>query len=483
MSSNPRTIVIYGSGLAAQLTAAAWASQMSETDRVRLISPNADQASDLFYGSCTAPSGYEFFRAIGLDEPVLMSQTEATFSFGTEYKNWPGVANSWVQCFHLPLPLISGVPLQHFLTARGLPLEPYLVSAQAALSGRFAHPPNDPKSPLSRAEYGYHFSVSEISKLLVKMNAARSVETLQEAIKSVHVDANKISCLELASGEKIKADLFVDCSGTGRLLVGALDTKFQSLRRLQARLLSEPVDQTAAPCRSLSALTDGWRSVTPLQSRIETVTICQPNPQNLDTDTLDELVVEADMGFRDRPWRGNCVAIGHAAWMLEPLTTAPMMMLQRDIERLLDLIPVAEDFRVEEREYNRRYLNDLEHISAFQRAFFEIETPPQSGYWKDATGQPVPEKLRRKLTQFESRGILARYDLEPFNEEDWMILHNGMGLKPRRYDRQVDGIAAEDIDRQLASLAGGVAQLIPKMPPHHIYMTNLKRYLEKQKHG
>jgi hypothetical protein len=28
-----------------------------------------------------------------------------------------------------------------------------------------------------------------------------------------------------------------------------------------------------------------------------------------------------------------------------------------------------------------------------------------------------------------------------------------------------------------------IDQVVPRMPPHHLYMTKLKQYLEKQTHG
>ena len=70
---------------------------------------------------------------------------------------------------------------------------------------------------------------------------------------------------------------------------------------------------------------------------------------------------------------GNCVAIGHAAEVQEPVTHAPMLLLQREIERLLTLVPCSGDMSVERREFNRQSADDFTHAEIFNRALFETK--------------------------------------------------------------------------------------------------------------
>lgn len=477
MTSPSRTIVVYGGGFAAQLTAAAFSRSLGRAARLIIVAPDQIVESDALYGSTSAPTAHNFFESMGLDEPTLMVRTQSAFSLGTRFTNWPSSSPSWMQTFHLPLPLLSGVPFQHFLTARGAALEPYLISAQAAAKGVFAHPPDDPRHPLSRAEYGYQFSVSELREFLSERNATQEIELVAERLREVQVASGRISALVLESDRRVEADLFIDCSADERGLVSALGASFETARDLRASSTQQEGGQLGPAYRSLAANDQGWTASTPLQGRTDTLSIMHSGASS------DSATFEFRTGRLDEAWAGNCVAIGHAAWVLEPLTPAPMMLLQRDIERALELIPVTDDHRVEAREYNRRFEDDIAHTNAFQRALFAVENVPQTPYWQDAAAVPIDEKLRRKLAQFKSRGIFVRYDLEPFNEEDWAILLNGMGVKPERYDRQVDGVDRASVTQQLEGIERAVAQMVSKMPPHHVYMTNMKRYLEKQKHG
>ena len=479
MSDASRTIVIYGGGFAGHLAAAACAAGLGERTRIILITSQQAEASDFLYGNITAPSAYDFFRSVGLDEPTLMLQTRSTFSFGTMFENWPSPSSSWMQTYHLPLPVIQGVPFQQYLTARGEPLEPYLVSAQAARSGAFAHPPRDPNHPLSRAEYGYQFSVSELSKTLSERNSTSPIEVISAEVQSVQVQGDTIESILLDTGHEIEASFYIDCSGQKRRLIQELGAAFQTDRKLRASRTAEKMEQTGAPYRSLTATENGWQASTPLQGGCETLSIEHFDASN----DAGKLYQDMFVGKLDRAWVGNCVAIGHSAWCVEPLTAAPMMLLQRDIERVLELIPVSDACRMEAREFNRRFEDDIAHANAFQRAMFEVERLPQAPYWQEATLVPAGDNLQRKLAQFKSRGIFVRFDLEPYNEEDWAILYNGMGLKPGRFDRQIDGVDKANVERQLSGLKHAVAQVVSKMPPHHLYIANLKQYLEKQKNA
>jgi tryptophan halogenase len=188
------------------------------------------------------------------------------------------------------------------------------------------------------------------------------------------------------------------------------------------------------------------------------------------------------LGHRAGAWSGNCIAIGHAAAVFEPVTAAPLLTLQLDIERLLSLIPVSGDFSFECREYNRRFAEDALHIALFHQALFATETAFESGYWRQACGAPMSEKLKRKIDQFESRGILVEYDLEPFNEQDWIILHYGMKRRPARYDRLADAVDAAVMDSQISAMQSAVLQMAKKLPAHTIYLTNLLKYL-RDNHG
>lgn len=471
-----RSIIVCGGGLAASLTALSLARGLDETCGIIQIRGAAVPQEDVLYGNATDPASYNFLRRLGLDEPTLLLKSAASFSYGCHFRKWLS-SHSWLQCHHAPFKTISGIPLFHHVTRASAALQPLLVSAQAALAGRFAHPPSDPGNALSQAEYGYQTDPCELTRLVDAQLANTHVRRVDADIRSIEAEGSRLTAIQLDTGETVTATLFIDASGPSRRAINSAGGRFNAERTIGATKTTRATDQLGPPCREIETNALGWTSKAFLQNG-EHVLHVGP----ADTAENPDAHFTVELGHLTDAWVGNCVAIGHAASVVEPLTPAPMIMLQRDIERLLELIPVLDDMSVEQKEFNRRFREDTAHITMFQDALLSGSDAPASSYWRDALSKPHNEKLERKIKQFTNRGILTRYDLEPFNDEDWTIAHMGMGRVPSQYDRQVDRISKDETERNLTHMSETIKQLIPKMPPHHIYVAKLKQYLEKKNH-
>lgn len=467
-----KAIIVCGGGLSGHMTAVYLSQQLSASQRIIFLPNFGSSSFDFMYGGATSPTAYEFLRRIGLDEPNLIQNAAASFSLGTHIQQWPNTASDWVQCHHLPLPALNSVPFQHHLSRDGSDLQSLLVSAAAAKSGKFAHPPQDTRVPLSRAEYGYQFEASQIVRLLEAELLRSGVQIRTERVEEVDVSASKVVGLILESGDRLQGDLFIDCSGPERRLLSALNASFSAKRQVSASAEFVRTERLGPPARRLSARPEGWQIETHVQGGVAKVSVAADDGQ--DTVTL---------GRVEQAWIGNCVGLGQSAYVMEPLSPAPMMLLQADIERFLELIPVSNDCDMERREYNRRFKDDVSHASLFQDALLMSPEAFQTPFWEEAVASAHSDALERKIVQFEHRGLLVKYDLEPFNDEDWLILHSGMGRTPKQTDRQVERVALQDTQRQFAGLQSAIQQIVSRMPPHHDYVVNLKRYLEKQKHG
>ena len=470
--NSKRTIIVCGGGLAGYLTVAHLCSQLTASHRIVFLPECGTPTFDFMYGSATSPSAYEFLRRIGLDEPNLIQNTATSFSLGTHIQKWPLEGSDWVQCHHLPLPALNAVSFQHHLFRDGSDLQALLVSSVAARAGKFAHPPQDPKIPLSRAEYGYQFNASGWVALIKEGLRQSNLEIFSKKVERVEVDGANVSGIVLETGEQVRGDLYIDCTGPERRIMTALGVPFTSRRTVSARESRERADRLGPAARHLIARPSGWEIKTFLQDTLSTVSIHVDGGEN----TLA-------LGNVNDAWVGNCVAIGQSASVFEPLSPAPMLLLQADIERLLELIPVSDDCTMERREHNRRFKDDVSHARLFQDALVSSSEAFQTPFWEEAVVSAQSEALERKIMQFEHRGLLVKYDLEPFNDEDWLILHSGMGRRPKQTDRQVERVALLDTQRQFSGLQTAIQQIVSRMPPHHDYVVNLKRYLEKQKHG
>jgi len=482
-----RKIVILGNGLAGHLSALALAKRLPQSIELILVKSNETVAQDVFYGNLTPSSTYDFLLGLGITEPELLLSTQTSFSLGTAYENWGPNARQWTQAFHRPLPIHDGVKFHHYVKrhkkdANEWDLSPYIMSIEAAKKGVFAHPPEGKNIPLASIEYGYHFTPDELTAVIAKHLENSAVKVIDGTPEPLKHTEGQITTIHLKSRESIEADFIIDCTSQSR---ESVDDTWPDSHKVSASFYTLAQDEISSVIRTVKQTKYGWRSETPLRNRLEVFCLSHPN----DTNTIDEIKgvslskkSRIFVGRSVSPWTNNVVKLGHNAGAIEPLTPAPIILLQHDIDRLTDLIPTSKNMHVEAKEYNRRYIQDFDNADMFQRAFYLPQNVPQNNYQAAVLSRPIPPKLQTKLTQFKSRGTCVLFDNEPFTEEDWTVLHLGMGLIPERYDLLTERLSDEHITQMLSNMNRAIIQMGAKMPPINVYMAGLLKFL-KDKHG
>lgn len=485
-----KTIAVFGNGLAGQFCVAKLARDLP--DGIDLIYVEAEKSAneDIFYGTVTSPSSYDFLLSLGITEPDLLPQTNTAFSLGTQFMNWGHEKAQWIQSFHRPLPIFNGVGFQHYLTRlrtsapEMADINAYIISVQSAMKGVFAHPPEGQKTPLAEMEYGYQFLPSAWHAFLAQKLQNSRVKCVTADVTSVDRDGDDIRLVTLSDGTNVKAGVFIDCLGPASKLKSEKTVQTAG-RHLKAISRHTSTGKLGAVCRTLTGTDFGWTAETPLQDGLHCLTVFDPSSEPdamADHGPSETAPVEMEIGYVATPWVGNCLTLGLGAAALEPLTPAPMMLLERDIDRLTELIPVDQNMKIEAREYNRRFSDDYGHADIFHRALFPLSSNTQAPYQTAACAAPIPQNLSDKIEQFQSRGVLIQYDYEPFSRNDWAMLHLGMGRNPQRYDPLADRVSESQLKTKLTQMSGAIDAMTAKMPPHHIYMSGLLRYLKEQ-HG
>ena len=467
------------------MTAVMLSKNLPSDIQITVLETANSDAADIFYGTVTNPNSYNFHLNLGLTEADLLLRTQSSFSYGTDYKNWGLTKASWIQCFQGPLPSWNGIAFAHHISHGAQSLEHYLISAQAATKGKFAHPPADKNSALASAEYGYHFNARDLTKLYKIIARKNGVNTISQEIALVENQKGKITGLKLNNGERLYADLYVDAAGPQAQLISTLEESDAKAHRSLGALYSEQnSDHLGAPLRRVTSHGFGWQSVTPLQGVDAIMTVFHPQSEQAARKvhpSSPTIQCEVSLGARrSQAWSGNCVALGHAAAIVEPTTPGSIMLLQMDIERFMGLIPVTDEFDIEAKIYNDAFQTDVENIQLFNNAFFQLDGLSETPYWDIAKTTATSEKLDRKLKQFLHRGLLVHYDLEPFNDEDWTILHHGIGRQPQKNDVFAALSNVEKIGPQLKNKAKSIQDIVVKMPPHHTYVANYLNYLERK---
>jgi tryptophan halogenase len=161
-----------------------------------------------------------FNSLLGIDEDDFIRATGATFKLGIEFTDWLHHGHRYFHPFGNygvdfgPIPFDG---LWHRLKENGdtTSLEDYSICALAARENRFDRPSGGTNTPLGHIGYAFHFDAARYAAFLRGHAETSGVIRKEGKVTQVHQDGDTgfIASVELASGEQIAADLFIDCSG------------------------------------------------------------------------------------------------------------------------------------------------------------------------------------------------------------------------------------------------------------------------------
>jgi tryptophan 6-halogenase len=231
------------------------------------------------------------------------------------------------------------------------------------------------------AEFAYHLDAGHFAGFL--HDIAPKVRHIQDDIVDVQLnEQGEIDFLLTASGARLKADLYIDCTGFRRLLICKVapaqpfHTYAKSLFCDRALVLRFPHSGDAEkqarmhPYVKASAQSGGWIWTIPLFSRISNGYVYASSftsdedaetelRQYCGSDRMPDaeiLKVRFEAGKLDQLWVKNCVAIGLAGSFIEPLESTGLAITQIGVEMLASML----DARYYDRGMITRYNGHLE---------------------------------------------------------------------------------------------------------------------------
>lgn len=470
MSASPiRSVLVVGGGTAGWMAAAALARAFGGRVEVEVleIAAEADSGS-LGVAESSLPALVAFHRLIGLDEDALVRRGVATFKLGERFTGWSGAGSTYVHPYSEFGATLDGVGFhQLWLKARragaGEDLDAYALGAVAAGLGRFARPDGDPRSVLSTMAYGLHLDVAAYAAELRALAACCGARRTEGALAAVDRRADgRVEAINLSDGRRLCADLYIDATGDAARVCG--DGAFEDWSgwlpcdRIESQVTS--TDATPAPLTEATALPCGWRLDIPLLGRTASITV---QPSRFAPAAGGRAFRQ---GARAEPWRGNCVAIGLAACVLEPLDGAALHIVQSGVTKLIGLFPDLSFKGGESTEYNRLMAEELARLRDFAIAHYRLNGRLGEPFWDAARAASPPPPLAHKLRLFESRGRVVLNDEETFLEPSWIALFLGQGLTPRRYHPMADQFPLPKLQARLAQVRAVMRQAAEAMPPH-----------------
>jgi tryptophan halogenase len=421
----PRKIVIVGGGSSGWMAAAYLNAALNRNGRavaeISLVeSPDVPRIG---VGEATVPSINHILSVIGIDEQEFMQRVDGTFKQAIKYVNWLAIDDS--QYYH-PFNRFRGSPIDRsgldwLMSDRSVPFA-HTVSAQPALCEANMAPqmagPWDFGPPLT---YAYHMNALKFADFLCEISTARGVKHHVDHVTDVELAENGyIEAVITRNGQRLQADLFIDCTGFAALLIEKkLGVEWvdcsQWLLCDRAVTMHVPYEHHypgyVRPYTTATALSAGWVWEIPLQSKRSLGYVhssaflsdeqAEEELRRFEGDhaaQLDSRIVPFKVGHRAKSWVGNCVAIGLSGNFIEPLESTGLylsdlatVMLTEHFPHEAEMAPLA--FR-----FNRVMANRFYEILDFINLHYCLSHRNDNEFWREIQKpERITDRLKAKL--------------------------------------------------------------------------------------
>jgi len=496
------SVAIVGGGSAGWM-AAAYLAKVLVGVKITLV--ESAKIPTIGVGEATTPMIHNFLRELGFTSPdQWMPECEATYKTGILFENWFEKEDWYWHPFELLDYVDDHVHTGHCWLSRHADgvggyrnrlsfYEQYFCSTALNVG--------QAKMPLYQDLLAYHFDAARFGKLLKSVSPA--VTHVTDEVLEVKVDEQGlIAGLVTAGHGTIEADLYVDCTGFRRQLIGKVGTPQKALswarslfndRALVVRMRYDPkadLERVMHPYVKASAQSSGWIWSIPLYDKLSVGYVYSSSFLSED-DADRELASYCGEGYKDSVvkqsvrfttgklpalWVENCVAIGLAGGFVEPLESSGLAITQVGIELLTSMLDGRYyDERIASR-YNavldKFYLDIIHFITAHYCFTSRDDTP----YWAAVKNDTeiVPE-LEARLDVFKRHLPTAgtkgtRETGTAFRDISWFCVLLGMNFRfdvPKVGDRALE--AADRIALEKRQLA---RELAGKVPNHFRYLAS-----------
>jgi tryptophan halogenase len=386
-----------------------------------------------------------------VSEMDFLRKTKGTIKLGIKLKNWKGDGSSIYSPFYgSPTDSNSidtatlGSILKHgradYSSIFSWLMDSNITTFRKGYDGRI--------TPALQS-YSYHFDGHEVGKFFSEWCTKRGVKLIDSEVNDVSFENGEVKSIHLSNGETIEGDLFFDCSGFSRVLMGKTDNKWVSysehLPTNSAIPFTLPISAKDVKFETIAeTMNAGWMWKIPLQNRYGCGYVYSDKFQTYD-ESIKELEekfgkiepikhIKFEAGRYQNMWHGNIVAIGLASHFLEPLQATSIHISIVSVANLIFHYLKGEFGESDKSDFNdgvNHFIDDYKDFIQMHYFGGRADTP----FWKYVQNDLEKTERNKKLFQIGKRRVITRMDLSQSHGTPgyplWVHILDNNGLYPK----------------------------------------------------
>ena len=434
-------IVIVGGGSAGWMSAAMLVKEYPTYDITVIESPDVPIVG---VGESTINGLRQFCNYLGIDESHFLKFTDGSYKLSIKFTDfykkddggflYPfGFAQTKGTLFGLNDWLIKkyaypDTPVTDFA-------ESYSPQAVMCKNNKFFKNPNFSIMDSYDSDLGlaYHFDATKFGAWLRdEYSVPKGVKHIADTVDTIDTDGSNITELTLSNGQKITADLFVDCTGFKSLLMEkTLKEPFISYSDMlpnnkawATQLPYANKEIELEPFTNCTAINNGWVWNIPLWSRLGTGYVYSDKfiskedalkefKQYLQSDkmvvprTKDEVEnlkfkeLTMRVGIHKRTWVGNCVAIGLAAGFIEPLESNGLYTIHQFLFELIRTLSRGAPTEWDKSAYNYATFKQFNEFAEFVAIHYSLSRRDDTEYWQASMRKDYFSTVKKSPSTFD----------------------------------------------------------------------------------
>lgn len=472
-----RAVTIVGAGSAGWLTALALHTYCPWL-QIRLVRLRGGAAVGV--GESTQGDFTQLLHAAQIDVGEMYAQCSGTLKCGIYYTDWNTVGSHYWHPFAdvtLGTPQLDSSP--NYTVAHHYQQMILQDPEQFTHEGyyRAVHPSYETcvtdRLVSPKAAIAFHVDAHALTRFLEQR--LPRVHVIDADQVHVEVEDGQVSRLVVDGSRTVDADLYVDCTGFNRALIGRIDAMDTLAyepnvnRAVAAQVPYLDPETEPTPYTGAHAHAQGWTWSIPLQTRFGSGYVYHDAFQTPDeaeaafreswgTDRMKDVSVahlSFDSATLRNPWVGNVAAIGLSAGFVEPLEATGLSWTVMSATQLCRTI--ADHFydRDASDKYNGNLRGYIHDVQDFIDAHYTLSSRRDSEFWRHHTSRAYPERLQNRLAVYaaEMPTSANRAKTSPwaFHEVSWLDILNGYGFAFQPLD--VDPAQISRAERELREVA------------------------------